>query len=1412
MAFDLKHLPTDVAARLREFHARRQMLRAMRVIASVLISYGVLLLIATHVDRWLFLSTQFRSVLLWGVHGVTAAIAALGIAWHLHGRLTPREIAYQIEGALGGRAQEQLVTLENMRLRKDSAEGAITAELLSHLETSTITASKTFVAAPLAKDPIAHRLGLTAIIFAAALGALGSLSVYQFPLMIDRFFHPTRDLPRPSFIKLDVAPNRSVLGKGSEAIIQVRVTDQTPALIKWIKQLAGQSQPSCEIDLLSLPGDERTLQISETAKMVRVQRDLFLFTKSNLQESFTYRVRSGNAQTAAATLRVASQPRVLDLRVTAKPPAYSKLPDQTFTDMSQPLRLLADSEIEISFRADQPVERVVLRDEKSATPITPEWEAATLTARYTLKLKTPLSLEVELANSLGFVNVDRAAVKLLILEDGAPIIRLDEPPQEIEAIAGSMIEIRGHVDDDLGVQELSLRYAVNPDPRRESPPIEQAIALSNVGAKQCDFTASLDLEKTGAIPGDTVVVEVRARDTNRADAISRPATVRVMPFTRGADEQRRLAALRAVSDLLQSLAKPPEGSIAAPVMLLDADTYKSVQKTAATADVSLDENPSMQSVFDLLETEHFLTRDPRHQADIRMILGVTSFVHGPLGTHAEGGRVTTLNTQTQSLMKAIADLCAYRRARNLLWRFSGLRDESRRLRDMLGELEKAGEPGKTTTAPANDAADRVNRRAALYLTAIQDSSTELIELSKITGLIKQEAAAQLAGDINETGYLLSKGAAARRRSAANRIRQQIDESLELVRGALSALLTKETRARRELSEQYAEKFRLIANEPRNSTQAWRITARQWLDLDRLLLEREPFAPLWPRVQDFILTEQLSGRVNIDLQELLKSTDSASTKHEREIAAFLALQSQLQQARTSPNVSDVERAMEQTLIAAEFMHKSTPDAPLALDTVAQMPLQSSAENPVNSVDLPSKISPPDISTRDTCRQLAQLTKKFLPEISAAEVFKECLAKIDATASLLKSLDESLASGESEVIPKLTALVAAMRDETDIIESSIARLSIQQLLTPGANTIDDATVLGLKDATARYRQRSKAGVAALFTAAGTAPLNATSLGEVKSHVARVRVLHEALEKNVAKLASQSEGTETTPTLKRSSTIAQAALGAGNADSLKAAIASIAKLDDIGASVIASHTDTMSTIQAFAATAGRELEKDAPDFSKTRDALTAARSALAGLDRAVSRLGAANVPPAVFTGLSIVKSQLESILKLESGDAAALSKMRYEMSEWRRKIDSLANAVRSAASPSDSSAPDFHGGPERAWSIRSGTEAASTRRELRRIAQFAEARAVDGLLGALDESSAGKMEWAYAWAALRYRLERSELAGVGVSRSTQKPTGKVSDPAIEYLKSELGKARQQQQLLIHYSESTRAYLDLIGDFLLY
>ncbi len=100
MTLNWNYLPKEIATKLRAFHRRRQLFRFLRIQFAIFGIYAILLLAATHADRFFFLETGQRVALFWGVHGIAIMLWAACMARVLLKKISSTSVAYAFESAL----------------------------------------------------------------------------------------------------------------------------------------------------------------------------------------------------------------------------------------------------------------------------------------------------------------------------------------------------------------------------------------------------------------------------------------------------------------------------------------------------------------------------------------------------------------------------------------------------------------------------------------------------------------------------------------------------------------------------------------------------------------------------------------------------------------------------------------------------------------------------------------------------------------------------------------------------------------------------------------------------------------------------------------------------------------------------------------------------------------------------------------------------------------------------------------------------------------------------------------------------------------------------------------------------------------------------------------------------------------
>jgi hypothetical protein len=680
-----RHLPPAVARVLRGFRRRQQLHALLRIACGTLLLYLLLALATMHADRVLFLTPQTRLALTWAVHGISALAACAALLLLLVRRPSVRRLAYELGTRIPGGDAERYVTLDSVLREPPANASPVHAELLAQLQQATEELSRNLKPGRLARDRWLPRLATAVLAGGLLCAGLAALPGYQFPLMVRRFLAPRANLPKPSFVRIRVTPETPVLGRGEELVLQAAIEGDIPAILAWLYRLVGVTSSRCL--MATAPGQTAALRLDPVAArdLSRVQRRLFVFSEAELENSFSFRLRCGDAETAIHFVDVVAQPRVTELRLRVTPPAYTGRPAAEIVNPPQAVQLFPGTQVEFLFTVDQEVpERLLLLGSREGPA--PAWDAATRTGRYRFTMQDKLDLEVRVRNARGFRNTERARVSLLRLDDRAPLLNLEHPTADLTVVPGELIPVQALAEDDLAIVQAAFRFQLNPDTNPDAPFQEMPLAVPEPHGTQLALTENFDLAQTTAGPGDELLLAVRVRDSAGNDTESRPVRLRVTAFTRGENERRRLLALDCLHELLSGLADAPPAAAAA----AEAALFEAVRKQAAGAGLVLDAAPTLASVCQFLEVEQHFTDAPRHKEDLRELCGVL-FAAWRLGDlpAAAPPAATPGATWPRRLGTEVLDpMRRARRLQNVVWRLFGLQFEIADIRRRLTSLEE----------------------------------------------------------------------------------------------------------------------------------------------------------------------------------------------------------------------------------------------------------------------------------------------------------------------------------------------------------------------------------------------------------------------------------------------------------------------------------------------------------------------------------------------------------------------------------------------------------------------------------------------------------------------------------------------------------------------------------------------------
>jgi hypothetical protein len=187
-----------------------------------------------------------------------------------------------------------------------------------------------------------------------------------------------------------------------------------------------------------------------------------------VQESFTYHIALGDAESDEARVKVKPRPGVLGIECRQIFPAYTRLPERRRA--LGDLRLLAGSRLALQVQVNDGVKsgeiRLVAADHEKtigATPLTPDPKDHThLTGQIAIPPKDAAGLTLRLVDQDGVESQGGAIYPIEILPDAPPTIQILWPERREELLTRDATMLLSFaIKDDYGVAKVRLNYAVD---------------------------------------------------------------------------------------------------------------------------------------------------------------------------------------------------------------------------------------------------------------------------------------------------------------------------------------------------------------------------------------------------------------------------------------------------------------------------------------------------------------------------------------------------------------------------------------------------------------------------------------------------------------------------------------------------------------------------------------------------------------------------------------------------------------------------------------------------------------------------------------------------------------------------------------------------------------------------------------
>lgn len=418
---------------------------------------------------------------------VVVAAVALGRSWR-RTRFDARRLARLVEQRLG---------IEDSRLINAVAFSADTeatrgSEQLRQMAVADGEQAAGEASAAAIRDREGERRSLA--VLAATVGVLvmvGLLSPRLYTMVLPRLVNPAGDHPPFTLLDFDVAADPEPVPHGYDATITAAIASPT--------------EPPRRATLVFIEGDEQ-----QRVPMIRTGDGRFALELDAVERSRRFHVATDDGRSRTHELRVLPTPTIKSASVTYRYPDYTGWGAESRPLSERGVRAIEGTRVEVEVRSNLPLDhgRWEVAGGKTIT-LSPD-EAEPTVARGTFTIAEDGSYRLSLVGADGQASRQTLEGPIEAVADEAPFVQIIDPDLRLAAPPGWTVDVRGLARDDVAVDGMELRYAVN-DGEESQQPMELD---QRRGGRAAEGTYELPLSSVGAAVGDQVTGLVRAHDNH----------------------------------------------------------------------------------------------------------------------------------------------------------------------------------------------------------------------------------------------------------------------------------------------------------------------------------------------------------------------------------------------------------------------------------------------------------------------------------------------------------------------------------------------------------------------------------------------------------------------------------------------------------------------------------------------------------------------------------------------------------------------------------------------------------------------------------------------------------------------------------------------------------------------------------
>ncbi|WP_010584737.1 hypothetical protein [Schlesneria paludicola] len=286
--------------------------------------------------------------------------------------------------------------------------------------------------------------------------------------------------------------------------------------VKLEAVVAGRAQSKAEVTIRQAGAGDEIVSLEP----LNADRTRFVYPRKDLQQSFAYRFRSGDGQSAWHEVRMADRPalKLVDFRII--PPAYSKLLDFHQDGLPKSVKALQGSRLLLQFESSIPLMSFVLQRENGIEQMLVESEAKKYHGE--IELTESFAFRPNMTSVEGLANSQPPRCEIIVFRDQAPTVDVATPSNEVAVRPDDSITIAFDAKDDLGIARAEL---VIFESSNEGIEVRKTIPISlgeQVGERSVHAQAELDLAEFHLKHGEQLTYAIRVYDTKDTATTHQP--------------------------------------------------------------------------------------------------------------------------------------------------------------------------------------------------------------------------------------------------------------------------------------------------------------------------------------------------------------------------------------------------------------------------------------------------------------------------------------------------------------------------------------------------------------------------------------------------------------------------------------------------------------------------------------------------------------------------------------------------------------------------------------------------------------------------------------------------------------------------------------------------------------------------